>query len=81
MTVSRHLNYKADNIKVTENMDKVNGVYGSKYKDKTKYYICYQIEIDKALAILVQKLEDAGIADDTVICLTADHYPYGLEQK
>lgn len=81
MTVSGHLSYTADNIKVTENLDKVNEIYGSKYKDKTKYYICYQMELDKALNILVQKLEEAGIADDTVICLTSDHYPYGLEQK
>ena len=26
----------------------------------------------------MKKLEDAGIADDTVIVLTGDHYPYGL---
>lgn len=29
---------------------------------------------------LVKQLEDAGIADDTVIALTTDHYPYGLEK-
>ena len=80
MTVSGHLSYNAGNIKVTENMDRVNEVFGNKYKDKTKYYICYQMELEKALTVIVEKLEAAGIADDTVICLTADHYPYGLEQ-
>lgn len=79
MTVSGHFSYKADNIKVEENLQRVVDVYGNKYMDKTNYYLCYQMELDKALGILVQKLEDAGIADDTVICLTADHYPYGLE--
>lgn len=79
MTVSGHFSYKDDNIKVKENLQKVIDIYGNKYKDKTNYYLCYQMELDKALDILVKKLEDAGIADDTVICLTADHYPYGLK--
>ena len=30
---------------------------------------------------LVRQLEEAGIADDTVIVLTADHYPYALEKS
>jgi lipoteichoic acid synthase len=33
------------------------------------------------MAYLVQTLEDAGIADDTVIVLVADHYPYGLSNR
>lgn len=79
MTVSGHFSYTADNIKVRNNLQRVLEVYGSRYMDKTNYYLCYQMELDRAMEILVQKLEDAGIADDTVICITADHYPYGLE--
>lgn len=79
MTVSGHFSYKADNHKVKENLQRVYEVYGNKYKATTNYYLCYQMELDKALNELLKKLEDAGIADDTVICLTADHYPYGLE--
>lgn len=79
MTVSGHFSYTADNIKVKKNLQSVVDVYGNKYKDKTNYYLCYQMDLDKALEILVQKLEESGIADDTVICLTSDHYPYGLE--
>ena len=37
------------------------------------------MELEYALQRMITKLEDAGIADDTVICLTSDHYPYGLE--
>lgn len=79
MTVSGHFSYKADNPKVKENLQRVYEVCGNKYKATTNYYLCYQMELDKALNELLKKLEDAGIADDTVICLTADHYPYGLE--
>ena len=30
---------------------------------------------------LLQQLEEAGIADDTVIVLSPDHYPYALERS
>lgn len=41
-------------------------------------YIACNLELEYALAHLVQRLEEAGIADDTVIVLSADHYPYGM---
>ncbi len=41
-------------------------------------YIASSIDLDRALEVLVKKLEDAGIADDTLIVLCADHYPYFL---
>ena len=31
------------------------------------------------MTALVDRLEQAGIADDTVIVLSADHFPYGLD--
>lgn len=79
MTLSGHCIYSGDNQKVTDNLSKVLEVYGDKYKDTTNYYLCYQLELEKALTTIIDKLEEAGIADDTVICMTADHYPYGLE--
>ena len=30
---------------------------------------------------LIRQLEEAGIADDTVIVISPDHYPYGLERS
>ena len=35
-------------------------------------------ELDKAMELLLQKLEAAGKLENTVIALFADHYPYGL---
>lgn len=78
MTVSGHAPYKSDNVKTKENMEQVKKVLGDKYEETTLNYFCYQLELEKALKIMVEKLEKAGIADDTVICMTSDHYPYGL---
>lgn len=79
MTISGHCVYTAENEKTQENIDFVRSVLGDTYKDTTLYYFCYQLELEKALKTMIEKLEAAGIADDTVICLTSDHYPYGLE--
>ncbi len=49
-----------------------------KYSKAVKRYMSKMKELDKALELLLQKLEEAGKLDDTVIALFADHYPYGL---
>ena len=46
-----------------------------------KCYIAANLELEYAMASLLQQLEDAGIADDTVIVISSDHYPYGLDQS
>lgn len=49
------------------------------YNDEVKAYIAANLELEDALTYLVRRLEEAGIADDTVIVLGADHFPYGLD--
>ena len=78
MTVSGHAPYEKNSYYVRHYYDAVNAVVGDSYYEKTKYYICYQMELESALSSMVAKLEEAGIADDTVIVLVGDHYPYGL---
>lgn len=46
------------------------------YSETTKAYIACQYELELAMTSLIQKLEDAGVADRTLIVLTADHVPY-----
>lgn len=46
-----------------------------------KCYIAANLEFEYAMASLVAQLEEAGIADDTVIAISSDHYPYGLDQS
>jgi len=78
MTLSGHAKYEADEHLVDRYYERVNAAVGDQYKEKTKYYICYQMELEESMKILVDKLEKAGIADDTVIVMVGDHYPYGL---
>jgi arylsulfatase A-like enzyme len=49
--------------------------------DAARAYIACNIELDKAMESLIKKLEDAGIADRTLVVLTADHIPYGDAYK
>ena len=46
--------------------------------DKAKAYVATQIEFDRAIEKLIEKLTEAGKLDDTVIVITGDHYPYTL---
>lgn len=81
MTVDGHKPYnKSKDSRVTEHLQEVLNLYPDRYKQNTLNYICYQLELEDALATLVAKLEAAGIADDTVICICSDHYPYGLNR-
>ena len=49
------------------------------YSDEVKGYLAANMELEDALTYLVNALEEKGIADDTVIVLGADHFPYGLD--
>ena len=78
MTVSGHSNYSPGvNAMTDKHWDQVKDLpYES---DDVKGYIACNLELEDAMTALVDALEEKGIADDTVICLTADHFPYGLD--
>ncbi len=79
MTVSGHCVYsKKENAMTRKNFDKVEHL---EHSDTVKGYLASQLELEAALTSLVSQLEAAGIADDTVIVLSTDHYPYGLERS
>lgn len=79
MTVSGHLRYTyiGNNI-ASKNRSYVEDL---PYSEPIKAYLATQIELDKALELLISRLEDAGKLDDTVIAISADHYPYGLSNE
>ena len=53
----------------------------TEYSTTVRAYIASQLELEYAVRELVEKLEAADIADETVIALTSDHYPYKLTSK
>ena len=48
------------------------------YSEKPLAYLAAQIELDKALELLIENLEENDLLEDTVIALVGDHYPYYL---
>ena len=79
MTFSGHVRYDTSvNSIAARNYDKVKDL---PYSEAAKCYLACNIELDKALAYLLNALEEAGIADKTAIVLAGDHYPYGLRDK
>ena len=79
MTYSGHAPYNFDtnqmciqNRALTEGMDA---------SEPVRAYCCGELELERALTYLVERLEEAGIAERTVIVLTGDHYPYGLPDE
>jgi phosphoglycerol transferase MdoB-like AlkP superfamily enzyme len=77
MTFSGHmLYYTHHNAIAKQNWDLVKNVEG--LSDMSKCYLACNIELDRALAYLMERLEEAGVADKTAIVLAGDHYPYGL---
>ncbi len=75
MTYSGHYQYNWENDMSAKNRNKVEHL---PYSDQLKAYIACQLELEYALTALLEGLEKAGQADNTVIALTGDHYPYGL---
>ncbi len=79
MTVSGHMNYSfSGNAMSAKNKDAVANLDKS---ETSKAYIACNIELDKALESLIQQLDEAGQLEKTVICLSADHYPYGMTDE
>lgn len=79
MTVSGHLEYNfSGNSMASKNRKLVDHL---PYSNSVKAYLATQIELDKALKLLISKLEESNILKDTIIVLLADHYPYGLSLK
>jgi lipoteichoic acid synthase len=76
MTVSGHSNYWWDqNSMSTKNRDMVKNL---PYIEYVKGYFAAQIELDKAMAYLLDELDKAGKLDNTLIVLSSDHYPYNM---
>lgn len=79
LTVSGHLNYTfSGNVIARENSKYVKDLDMS---EQCKAYLACNIELDKAMELLLKRLAEAGQLENTVIALAGDHYPYGLDDK
>lgn len=48
------------------------------YSEPVRAYLACQLELENSMKLLLERLESAGVLENTVIVLTADHYPNGL---
>ena len=51
------------------------------YSEGVQAYIATQLEFEYSMELLLQRLEEAGVLDNTVIVIVADHYPYGMTNE
>ena len=78
MSVSGHSGYtRSGNSMTNKNWDKVKDL---NYSNAVKGYLAANLELENALAYMVGELEAKGIADNTVIVISTDHFPYGLDE-
>lgn len=79
MTVSGHCAYSRDSNDMSDK--NYAAVENEDWSERVKCYHAANLELENAMTALLNALEKAGIADDTVIVITPDHYPYGLEKS
>lgn len=83
MTFSGHLPYDYKNnsmcVKNREEAERLTKDMG--LSEEAVAYIAGQMELDKALGLLIEKLDEAGRLEDTLFIVTPDHYPYGLSEN
>lgn len=79
MTLSGHFPYMRDySVMVDKYWSRVQELA---YSDIIKTYFCSEIDFEESLSYLLEQLEKQGIADNTVLILSPDHYPYGLTKS
>ena len=79
MTFSGHYRYDTSNNLIAKKNFSV--VKDLDYSFSTKAYLSCHVELEKAMAYLMQRLEEEGVADKTAIVLAGDHFPYGLSDS
>ena len=79
MTVSGHGGYGWGHAMAAKNRAAAQAAYPDA-STPVQAYVAANLELEAALTYMLEKLEVNGIADDTVICLSADHYPYILAE-
>ncbi len=75
LTISGHLRYNLFNTMAKRHWTTVKDL---PYSEPVKCYMAQHVELDKAIEKLIDYLEEAGVAEDTVIAISSDHWPYGL---
>ena len=80
MSISGHCNYNwTGNDMCKRHRDEVQDLGYT--AEEVKAYVAGEIEVELMLTQLVDYLSEAGILDNTVFVMSADHYPYEMSDK
>ena len=79
VTVSGHMNYSFRENAMSKKNEEL--VADLDLSEEAKAYLACQIELDRGVESLLNQLEEAGVLDRTLIMITPDHYPYGLNNE
>jgi phosphoglycerol transferase MdoB-like AlkP superfamily enzyme len=84
LTVSGHMDYEESHPIASKNYQTIVDLLEANDRelpdDEFIYYHAANYELDLAIGLLMDRLENEGIADDTVIMLFGDHYAYGIDK-
>ena len=80
MTFSGHYQYNWHNEMSAKNRAVVESL-PQYHTEAVQSFVACNLEVEYALTYLMERLEEKGIADKTLIVLTNDHYPYGLSEE
>ena len=79
VTVSGHAKWGFGyNAMAEKNKDLVSDL---NYSETVRAYISANLELEKAMTTLLDKLSAAGKLEDTVIVMASDHHPYFMEDE
>lgn len=79
LTVSGHMEYNFwDQQMSIKHQEDVTDMPVS---ETCKAYMAANMEFDQAVELLLQRLDEAGALQDTVIAIAGDHYPYALKDE
>ena len=79
VTVSGHAKWGFGyNAMAEKNKDLVSDL---EYSETVRAYISANLELEKAMTTLLDKLSAAGKLEDTVIVMASDHHPYFMEDE
>lgn len=79
MTVSGHMQYSFSENDMSKKYEEV--VKDLNMSEDARAYLASQIELDRAVEKLLEQLEAEGVLENTLIAITPDHYPYGLNNE
>jgi len=78
ISYTAHLPYSSEDSLVQAALERHPEYEGMTYSEEMNYYFAKARITDDMLSGLIQRLEQDGLIENTVIAVIGDHYPYGM---